>query len=243
MKIGITEAGDAALDMSWKDALENDAFLDGAILVTKHVTDGFIEAVLCHRNAIVHATLTGYGGSVLEPGVPPPEAQIAQIKKLIESGFDKRKLVVRIDPIIPTFEGVAKADRMYAATRDFAERYRVSIIDMYPHVRERFRKAGLPLVYGDMFSPFAWQSELVDDWIAGIEGKGVVIETCAEPMLKHGTKTGCVSETDLGLLGLDAVPCGPSGIQRKTCLCPSFKTELLQNRRRCGHGCLYCYWK
>lgn len=41
--IGITEAGDAGLDLSWVDKLHN---VDGAVVITKQITDSFINAAL-----------------------------------------------------------------------------------------------------------------------------------------------------------------------------------------------------
>lgn len=39
MRIGITERGDASIDYSWVDKVSN---IDGAILITKNLTDKFI---------------------------------------------------------------------------------------------------------------------------------------------------------------------------------------------------------
>lgn len=51
MKIGITEAGDASLDYSWVNKLQE---IDGAILITKNVTDKFIETVLKYKKQTHH---------------------------------------------------------------------------------------------------------------------------------------------------------------------------------------------
>lgn len=84
MRIGITERGDASIDYSWVQKLDN---VDGAILITKNVTDRFIEAVLQNYNkVIVHATTTGYGGTILEPNVMPVEKTMNQLEKLIIMG-------------------------------------------------------------------------------------------------------------------------------------------------------------
>lgn len=67
-KIGITEAGDAGLDLSWEPYVDN---LDGVVLVTKNITPSFHDAALRNREkAILHATITGYGNTKLEPQVP-----------------------------------------------------------------------------------------------------------------------------------------------------------------------------
>ena len=98
-KIGITEAGDAGLDLSWKERLES---VDGAILITKCVSPSFLKAVLEHKEKIiVHATFTGYGRSVVEPCVPPPYEEFDAILQLVKNGFPRERIVIRIDPIIP----------------------------------------------------------------------------------------------------------------------------------------------
>ena len=133
------------------------------------------------------------------------------------------------------------------------QRYRVSVIDMYPHARSRFKKAGLPLPYGDSgFAPSQAQLSKVDDmlrqakqfWEGLDNGKVLRIESCAEPGLTEPIACGCISDYDLNLLGFseDAESSG-AGYQRKGCMCYAGKTELLKHKTRCPHGCLYCYWK
>ena len=45
-RIGITEAGDAGLDLSWVDKLND---VDGAVVITKQITDSFINAAQIGR--------------------------------------------------------------------------------------------------------------------------------------------------------------------------------------------------
>ena len=106
-KIGITEAGDAGIDLSWQNKLSK---IDGAILITKNITTSFIRAVLpFYGKVIVHATITGYGGSIVEPNVPNPRNQFLGLNHLLESGFSLDHIVIRVDPIIPTTKGIDKA--------------------------------------------------------------------------------------------------------------------------------------
>ena len=50
MKIGITERGDAGIDLSWESKLKYDA-IDGAVLITKNITDRFREVVMRQYDA------------------------------------------------------------------------------------------------------------------------------------------------------------------------------------------------
>lgn len=250
-KIGITEAGDAGIDLSWVNKLDA---VDGAVVITKNITDNFMNAVLQYDDKlIVHITCTGYGGTVLEPNVPNAWHQIASAIRLVKYGFRKERIVVRVDPIIPTEKGL---DLAYDVITHFMKagfsRYRISVLDMYPHVRERFRAKNLPLPYGDGFSASDDQMASVDEmlrdaaayWedIGGISSN-LSIESCAEPRLKVPVAVGCISSRDLRLLGLSDPDYMISGRQRTHCLCYAGKTELLQRKHPCSHGCLYCYWK
>jgi len=255
-KIGVTEAGDAGLDLSWEEKLDS---VDGAVLITKRVTHDFINAVHRHpEKLIVHATCTGYGGTVIEPRVPRDGYQLGSAKALVNDNFPIDRIVIRVDPIIPTMKGMRRAVGVIktAIILGFS-RFRISVLDMYPHVRERFAAAGLPDPYNGAFQASEEQFKDVDlvvraarlFWL-GSHGTldGLRIEACAEPMLNDDedvgvTRCGCVSAYDLALLGLEPDDCGGGGYQRKDCMCYAGKVELLERKKQCLHGCLYCYWR
>lgn len=249
--IGITEAGDAGVDLSWEKKLDK---LDGALVITKNVSADFQDAVLRNaRKLIVHATVTGFGGSILEPRVPHPTESLAKIIALVRDGFPQERITIRVDPIIPTEKGLNTA---LTTIESFMEegfgRYRISVIDMYPHVRSRFLKAGLPLPYGENMFAGKEQMEAVDAMIVearafwaneGNRSGELRVESCAEPYLKEPVPCGCISSHDLELLGLDPNEVDSVGRQRSHCMCYSGKRELLASRHPCRHNCLYCYWK
>lgn len=253
--IGVTERGDAGLDLSWKDKLDT---VDGAIVITKRISKPFFNAVIHDRNKlIVHATVTGYGGTLLEPYVPPLEYSLEAVQKLVDAGFPKKKIVIRVDPTIPTSHGMTVAFSVIKKFIDIGfSRYRISLIDMYPHVLENFRSNHIESPYGNNFGPDSMVTKLVDMQITSIEDywnslhksewltNKLRIECCAEPKLKQVIHCGCVSEYDLRLLGLtEDRNVNSLGYQRPDCMCYSGKTELLNRKSKCGHQCLYCYWK
>lgn len=164
-KIGITEAGDAGIDLSWVEKMPD---VNGAIVITKRITPAFMDAVIKNKDKlIVHATITGYGGGVLEPNVPSPSFEFAAVKALISHGFPKEKIVIRVDPVIPTNKGLAVAYRRVLKTGMEAgfPRYRISVIDMFAHARKRFADAGLPLPYGEHTFAGKEQMRCVDSMI------------------------------------------------------------------------------
>lgn len=246
MKIGVTERGDGGIDLSWVNKLDK---VDGAIIITKNLTDECIEAILNNQEKLLlHCTCTGLGGSVLEPNVPDYKIQLKQLQKLVERGFDASRVVLRVDPLIPTDKGLKTAQEAFdyaMETIPNIKRVRVSIIDMYPHVRERFTNLGLPLPYGNNFAPGAEHIRMVNDLVRENKKKypGVSFESCAEGKLISCEQVGCVSQKDVDLLGLTMDDSSAEGYQRKGCLCLSCKTELLTSKHPCKHQCVYCYWK
>lgn len=106
-KIGVTEAGDAGVDLSWEEKLDD---VDAAVLITKCVSPDFFDATLRHKDKlIIHTTVTGYGHSILEPNVPTLYEEFTAIMELVKAGFPMSRIVVRVDPIIPTEKGLSVA--------------------------------------------------------------------------------------------------------------------------------------
>lgn len=234
MKIGITERGDATFDLQWMNKLDQ---MDFCILISKSLPKKEVQDFMIqHSNKIIfHATTTGYGSTILEPNVIDYEKRIDMLREFCDSGFPMSHVVVRVDPIIPTKKGINRANQVisYAVCCGF-RRFRYSFIDMYPHVKDRFMKAGLPVPTVDTNSALA----MIADYEKAYPDK-FIFESCAENT-KH--QIGCISQRDLDILGLSGELYGSSN-QRKGCLCPGGKTELLSRRHPCPHQCLYCYWK
>lgn len=183
MKIGITEHGDAGIDLRWKDRLTD---MDGAILITKNITNAFTQAVFdVAKNTpiILHATCTGWSGTVMEPNVPDYKTQLENTKHLIDICPDLCDVVLRVDPVFPTQKGVDRVLHMldyFQSLKTGITSYRMSIVDEYPHVRERYRAKGFETMYGGRFSPNDDQIELVGKALAKT---GMRFATCAEDKL------------------------------------------------------------
>jgi hypothetical protein len=99
-------------------------------------------------------TVTGLGGTALEPAVPPAEEQCALLPEIIGFLGDPRRLHWRYDPLITVTrrdERISNLDR--PLVRRLAEafaRHRVpavhtSFVTPYPKVLRRMRAAGLEL--------------------------------------------------------------------------------------------------
>ena len=145
---------------------------------------------------------------------------------------------------VPVDENGVRLDAPKGGTSEIPENF------VHPHARERFKRAGLDLPYGENFRASPAQFAAVDAMLARCKEietcNGVVItpsiEACAEPNLRNATHVGCIGPKEYELFGIP-LPEGEGFKQRRDCLCLPGKTELLENRRQCPHGCLYCYWK
>ena len=239
MKIGITERGDAAIDLSWSSKMDS---VNGAVVITKNcASPDFQNAVRQHKNKlIVHATITGNGGSFIEPNVPNPQITMQGLYDLC-GVIDPARIVLRIDPIIPNQAGLSWVPWLINNMPPGIKRVRFSIIDNYKHLVQR----GLTLPWQSFNAP----EHLVADAVTVLRKYEHThsIECCGEsyPVIPQIWHKGCISDWDLILLGLDFMQAEPfrMGAQRKVCKCLSVKTELLNSKKQCPHGCLYCYWR
>lgn len=253
MKIGVTEQGDAGLDFSWYEKIL-EGKVDGAVLITKQLSEKFIEKVMdLHEKGyrlIVHCDCTGWGKTVIEPNVPDYRTQLSMLSELIGRGFPKQNCVLRIDPIFPTESGLKRVAEVIAEAY-YLEllpdlRVRISVLDEYPHVKERFKEAGFSPLYGGRFQA---TEQMLTDVVKALEQFDLKYETCAEKTLSQlATKdmfepVGCISAKDIDIMGLQAEEAALNPQKRSGCLCLSCKTELLDYKHPCPHGCLYCYWK
>lgn len=252
MKIGITERGDAGLDYTWHDKLANHE-VNGAVLITKNISPLFIKKVMELYNAgftqiIIHCGCTGWGETIIEPNVPQYKTQLQGICDLIRCGFPINNLVLRIDPIFPTQNGLRRVCKVIEHAKSIGLlpqiRVRISVLDEYKHVKERFKELGYQPIYGDSFYA---PKQMMDDVVKTLSQFDIQFECCAENLLSNGNQfihTGCISERDLRIMGLDI----PTNMlqnmqQRNGCKCLSCKTELLTQKHQCPHKCAYCYWR
>lgn len=237
-QIGITENGEVAFNLDIFDNLKR-----ANIIITKRLTDNLIDKLIEHQDkCILHLTVTGMGGSKLEPFVPTLEETYDKFTLLIDKGFPIKQVVLRIDPIIPTPKGVQTALKVIKLfINNFnIKRIRWSSLDMYKHVLERFKDENIKPPY-ETFNANIVKINGLYSILQGIcYVNDIDLEACGE----EGYHTPCISQKDLDILQINDIKLIGSAEQRKTCGCPSNKTELIKGKpQRCPNKCLYCFWK
>lgn len=257
VQIGITERGDAALNINWKKWVENG---QPAILITKNVIKLIEEnkQLLLNGNVIIHATVTGLGGTRWEPNVPNYKKVLKFLEKQIRYGFPKERLVIRCDPIFipfmdPETQSLFNYKSIITEILNFAIdnnlRYRISFFDYYPHIRERIKDLSqtpaiekLNQIQPDLHADIILRQgslNAIKNYIKD-HNSNLEVEICGEPDLPC---TGCLSKKDLDIFGIELDKDLETGIQRPACACLGLKKELLNNKHPCAHKCIYCYWK
>ncbi len=238
--IGFTESSEVSFNLDVFDRL-----YDGNIIITKRLTNALIDKLVEHKDKIIlHLTVTGYGSSVLEPFVPKMEVMRKKFGELLDKGFPIEHCVLRIDPCIPTKKGF---ENMLAVVRLFSDtgirRVRFSVLDMYEHVKKRFKESGLPLPYETFHAPLEERKKMYDALVELGVKYGFEVESCAEPGIES---IPCLSQKDIDILGLtDKIKLVGNSGQRSNCHCYGNKTELIKHgfNQKCGNGCKYCYVK
>lgn len=235
MQIGITERGDAGLNFTWQHKLNG---LDGVILITKRpsaLTQNGLSQIPIPF--IIHCTITGWGGTPMEPNVNPLEIELPAYKQLVEL-YGPERIILRVDPIFLDSNIDVDIIKTIKLIGSALGRVRISFFDAYPHALTRIKSTYPKFKSTSFHYPLALRQQFINQ-LKLFFNKDV--EVCGEPDIAC---TGCVSLRDFKAMNLqydsnDAVLKG----QRPQCPCLAAKTELLQNKYRCSHGCLYCYWK
>lgn len=178
-RFGTTEISDPCFHPEIFDAL-----YDGNLIITKRLTDSLIEKLIKNKSKIIlHICVTGFGGSKIEPLVPKKEWSHDQVKKLINKGFPVKQIVLRVDPIIPTHKGINTAFSVIDLFKDTGiKRIRISFLDMYKHVKERFNENNIPIPYETFHADELTREKAIFDVLKLFPDYD--IEFCGEPPTK-----------------------------------------------------------
>lgn len=224
----------------------------GLLLITKDLRR--CKPILKHTKdhnipTLTHATITGLSQTPLEPNTPSTEQSLQSLAQLINDGYlHPSRTVIRIDPLVPKYSKPDTIDHILSTSHKLKiTQARISIIDYYPHVLERFKEAGLE--YHDNFQlPQDQINNLISNFLGLATQYNIQTYLCAEHYNPVGTlpknvlkpsNRGCASIEEWQKLGYTVKPAIYK--QRTTCTCNALKIEILRSHKGCDHKCLYCY--
>lgn len=198
----------------------------------------------------VHFTITGLGGTKYEPQIPSPQSATESALRWIQRGFiEPEAVTLRIDPIVPEFIHIQREvwpGLLDAFANTGVVDVRCSVVDYYPHVRERFRSLGMDVSVTFQTSRNTIVS-CIDSLVHYSSQLRMKLHLCAEEtpgLTRSGVdREGCASSISWTRLGVtDLKPLVRR--QRPSCTCDLEKSDLLKGLRKgCPDGCVYCYWR
>lgn len=214
------------------------------VLVTKFpaaiLADPLASALAQYDQCMAQVTITGWGGTVLEPATPLPREALAALPPLLDFLGHPGRLRVRLDPLLRLADGCdnleAARSIMAGAAALGVTDFVTSIVTPYAKIGPRLAAAGLALV--------PWTSEerrqVVRALAANAAALGVSLAGCCLPELPQAA---CIDGRALQALHPAGLPCRldhPAG-QRAACGCTHAIDLGWYASHPCYSGCLYCY--
>jgi DNA repair photolyase len=195
-----------------------------------------------YRQLFLHVTVTGLGGTPLEPNVPAWTAVRPVLGDMVAFARGAERVVWRFDPIVhvrgsgteirnlPLFAGMAPAFAA-AGVRVVC----TSWLAVYAKVAARLARAGLEAVPKDEGETEREAASLE----AAAGALGMEVRYCCVP---GKPRSSCIDGALLSRLHPDRLPCSARRArgQRPLCGCTESR-DLGWYSQSCPHGCLYCY--
>lgn len=215
------------------------------LLRNAHGLRGLLEG---YDQVYVHFTVTGFGGTPVEPGAPEPRAALAQLGEGVAFAGEPRRVSVRFDPVLfwedggavrsnlPFFRELAPAAAA-AGIRDV----RMSFAHWYGRSRRRAAARGFRYV-----DPSDAEKRSRAEALAAIAAAhGLALHACSQPALAGVpglVPSACVDGALLESLHprREPAPRRKDRSQRAACLCTE-STDIGSYAQACPHGCVYCY--
>jgi len=191
----------------------------------------------------LHWTITGLGGTFLEPRIRPPADQIALLPEIIGLLGSPRRIAWRYDPLITASragETLSNVDvgRFGALAEAFGRqgvaRVHTSFVSLYAKVRRRAGRAGVEIVE----HPAGERAEHLRLLRGEASRQGLEVITCCEEGQPRGA---CIDGALLASLHPAGEPCSTRRARGQRPLCGCTESLDIGAYLRCPSGCLYCY--
>lgn len=208
---------------------------------------------LVKHNLLIQCTVTGLGGTRIEPTVPKPDELIEELPKLLDFLGDPKRFRWRFDPLI-TLE---KEDGdLWSSTTHFENLTRkmanlgidncyFSFCQIYPRkfTDRKLKQAGITFITPSLQE----QREIVEKMKAIAKPLRITLYSCTQPQLEgiSGiTPAACIDAKLLTELHPQKLPAPQRQDPTMTRMRPGcYCTESIDIGAYlpCGHGCVYCY--
>lgn len=190
-------------------------------------------------------TLTGLGGTPLEPGVPESEQVLKTLPDLVDFSGSPLRIAIRYDPLIEVVYDknvrISNIDlNLFKSVLDSAnengvKRIITSYVTVYPKVKKRLDKYNFQIIDHPLDEI---RNFILKKMIPQAEKLMMKLSTCVLPEI---TQKGCIDGCLLAELHPRKEPCSMvrDKTQRNSCHCT--KSVDIGMWFPCFHNCLYCY--
>lgn len=210
--------------------------------------EGLLDAVKKYEQLYFHFSITGEGGSPIEPEVPPPEYAVSQLDPLIKLAGSPERISVRFDPVIFWYEENIKKTNLYFFEKLSGElssrglqRVQFSFAQWYRKARARAERRGFNFYdppVEEKFECVRYLSEIAAQ-------KSIQLYVCSQDIYSNaaGIKpSACIDGFLLERLHPKQEPVSTKKdkSQRKECRCTE-SVDIGSYKQSCPHACVYCY--
>lgn len=194
----------------------------------------------------LQVTVTGLGGTALEPGIEPEQEAFGCLDRILEELLpDPSRVCLRIDPLqrwLGPKGPISNLDRVDAVLEQARSRgisrVRVSLVSY-----ERYRARVDPRLRARGFEPMAVTAEEAGEILRPWLERGIDIRTCASDLTQEGIPAGACFDFPW-ITGRKAQGVERPVAARRGCLCFYPDSVLLwkvPRRSDCRGRCLACY--
>lgn len=200
-----------------------------------------------YSQVYIHFTVTGFGGTKIEPSIPNPFSAFNQLEELAKI-FGSERISLRFDPIMFYKEdGKIKSNYdFFLYILEYAEKYSIkkiifSFVQYYPTVIKRFKKAGIEYIDISEHRKLELAANLAEQ----VKTTSLKLYSCSQDFLTEIDgieKSRCIDAEYLSKihpLGWKIKHKKDRG-QRKECGC-SLSKDIGSYSMNCPQPCLYCY--
>ena len=193
-------------------------------------------------------TVTGLGGTAIEPGAPPPDTVLARLPDLVAIAGRPQRVSLRFDPVVHWSENGRLRDNLDAfpavadaARRSGIEDIRISFAQWYKKSILRAKARGFAFIDPPAEVKRAAAIGLSETAAA----RGLTLYSCSQDFLVGVAGIRPSSCID-GRLLAELHPAGERAStakdrsQRAECRCTE-SVDIGSYARTCRHGCVYCY--
>jgi hypothetical protein len=191
----------------------------------------------------IHWTVTGLGGSFLEPLIPTWQQQVALLPAIVAFAGDPRRIHWRYDPLVTAQRGHARVENTDPAlfsllAHSFAavgvDTVHVSFATIYAKVARRLAETGVS--FQDYST--AARRKLLSTFAELAASRGMLFHTCCEPGFP---RQRCIDGELLTMLHPTREPCRAERAAGQRELCGCTVSLDLGRYLPCPGQCLYCY--